>query len=782
VREFEPRRPVLIATLVFIAAGLTLLWPIFAGQFLAGPFSDQFEAGYGFRLFGAEYFREYGKIPLWNPYLFGGMPFVAAMHGDVFYPTAWLRWIVPTDVGMNLGFAVHIILAGCTMFAFLRALGTGWGGAVVGGISYELSGLVAGLVNPGHDGKLFVAALAPLLLLAILRAVRDGRTSAYGLIALTVGLSLHGHPQMSYYLLIAALLWGLWLLFVAAERPAAHQRVKVVLLALGAVALGFGIYMIQAMPFYQYIPFSPRAEGGTSGDWEYATSYAFPPSEFWSLFMPEFNGIQRAYWGVNPAKLHTEFVGLIPLALAWLGIRDRSRRSLIIALGVIGVLFLLVAFGGHTPFYRLWFEFMPMMKKVRAAGMAFLFCVIPICVFAGFGADRLLKGEVSFRQAVLPIAVLGAIGLLGALGLLQSVAEAVAIPERIQGALANASELRMGGVRVLVMALVGMGVVWAVTSGKVTAAVAALLLSVAVLGDMYSVERKFFNYSPNVAVTYANDAITTELQKRLQPSHRFGLGAPQRVLDAGAYRGSWLMAHYIPTLLGYHGNQIRFFDELLGGKLNGHPNAVNPSIWRLFGVGFLVVGDTIQLSGWSRLVGPVQTTAGVPAVLYGADSPPSWATVVPAAVKVPEDQIIPTLLDTRFPVDRVVLFPDTSSAVVVPIGDSLPEASPVQAKVTQWEPGKMTIALTGQATAASWLVVSENWYPDWRATVDGGQADVLRGQFSLITVSVPVGAREITLEFRSRAYERGRMITFISLIAALGLWLVPLVRRRRADG
>jgi uncharacterized membrane protein YfhO len=79
-------------------------------------------------------------------------------------------------------------------------------------------------------------------------------------------------------------------------------------------------------------------------------------------------------------------------------------------------------------------------------------------------------------------------------------------------------------------------------------------------------------------------------------------------------------------------------------------------------------------------------------------------------------------------------------------------------------------------------VVSENWYPDWLATVDGQSSPAYRGQYSLITVPLPVGAREVTLEFRSRAYERGRMITVISLIAALGLWLVPMVRRRRADG
>jgi hypothetical protein len=274
-------------------------------------------------------------------------------------------------------------------------------------------------------------------------------------------------------------------------------------------------------------------------------------------------------------------------------------------------------------------------------------------------------------------------------------------------------------------------------------------------------------------VAFADDAITTELRK--QP-------LPYRVLDAGAYQGSWLMAHDVPTLLGYHGNQVRFFDELLGGKLQGHPNAIRPSIWDLFSVGYIIVGDTIQLAGWHQVVGPVQTTTGAQAVLYARDTMPSWATVVPAAAKVPENQIIPTLLDTRFPVDRIVLFPDTMSMVTAAVPDSLPEPSPVRARVLAWEPGSMRIGLEGQAAAPSWLVVSENWYPDWRATVDGQPAATHRGQFSLLTIPLPAGAREVSLEFRSRAYERGRLITFVSLIAAVGLWLVPLVRTRRADG
>src|SRR5262245_42558075 len=191
------------------------------GRFLVNPQSDQYVAGFAFRSFGAEYFRAHHRIPEWNPYLFGGLPFIAAQHGDIFYPTAWLRWFLPVDTAMNLGFLAHIVLAGACMYALVRALGATWTGAVVGGLAVELPGHVSSRVRPGHDGKLFVSALAPLALLALLRAIRDRRASGYGLLALVVGLCmLSPHYQMTYYLLVASALWALYLVFLDPDRPA----------------------------------------------------------------------------------------------------------------------------------------------------------------------------------------------------------------------------------------------------------------------------------------------------------------------------------------------------------------------------------------------------------------------------------------------------------------------------------------------------------------------------------------------------------------------------------
>jgi hypothetical protein len=220
--RFEPRRPAIIAAVIFALVALTLFLPMLSGKILLGD--DQITAGYSFRSFAAEWFRAKGAIPLWNPYIFGGMPFIAASSGDYFYPTSWLRVLMPVGVAMSLSYALHIFLAGCTMYAFLRALRLSWTSALVGGLAYELSGILVSMVSPGHDGKLFVSSLAPLAFLALLRGVRDQRVQGYALLALVVGLCLLSpHYQMTYYLLVAAALWTLYLVFSDPERPVGRR-------------------------------------------------------------------------------------------------------------------------------------------------------------------------------------------------------------------------------------------------------------------------------------------------------------------------------------------------------------------------------------------------------------------------------------------------------------------------------------------------------------------------------------------------------------------------------
>ncbi|NJN00592.1 MAG: hypothetical protein HC793_02965 [Aquincola sp.] len=139
---------------VVTSAPMLLAYPALSGQFLVNIYSDQYVAGYSFREFGAQVLRATGGFALWNPYLFGGLPYVGAMHGDIFYPTALIRMVMPTDAAMTWGMILHFVLGGYATYVFLRALGLRFGGAVVGAVAYMLSGWNASYVNPGHDGKI----------------------------------------------------------------------------------------------------------------------------------------------------------------------------------------------------------------------------------------------------------------------------------------------------------------------------------------------------------------------------------------------------------------------------------------------------------------------------------------------------------------------------------------------------------------------------------------------------------------------------------------------------
>ena len=757
--SFEPRRPAMLAALAFVLAALLLCWPMLSGQWLLGD--DQYVAGYGFRLFGAEMFRATGHIPEWNPYLFGGLPFIAAQHGDIFYPTAWLRWFLPVDTAMNIGFFVHLVVAGIAMYAFLRALRSSWTGALVGGLAYELTGIVSSLVRPGHDGKLFVSALAPLALLALLRAIRDRRPSGHGLLALIVGLCmLSPHYQMTYYLLVACALWTLYLVFFDPERPADLRWPKTLAAAFGAVLLGLAIASIQVLPFLQYIPYSPRGAGGPSGGWDYAVLFSMPPEELMTTVLPQFNGVLEHYWGRNFFKLHTEYLGAIVVALAVIGVADRGRRRTVQALGAIAALFLLVSLGGHTPFYFVWYEVMPMMKKVRAPGMAFFLVALPVAAAAGFGVDRLLRGDVTRRGWLVPFAVLGGLALLGAAGVLQSVATVLASPEQAARVAANATPLQLGSLRLLAVVLLGAGAVWAVWSGRARGFPAAALLVLAVVADLWSIDRGFFTFRGPASEVFKDDAITAKLRSEAKPF---------RVLDVGVYQGSYLMAHDIQTMLGYHGQEIRFYDELLGGKGQWR-NAGSPTLLDLLAVRYLLLPEAQAVPGFHQVLGPVTTTPGGPAVLLERDTLQPYVRVVPGALKLPEDQVISTAIDPRFPFAAVALYPDTSAIDAEPIAPGkLPAPVPVRPRLAEWSPGQIRIALEGAAAKPSYLLVAENWYPDWHAKVDGRATPVHRADHTLLSVVLPPGAKEVTFTFASAAYSKGKLVTLLAVLVTVAL-------------
>jgi len=180
------------------------------------------------------------------------------------------------------------------------------------------------------------------------------------------------------------------------------------------------------------------------------------------------------------------------------------------------------------------------------------------------------------------------------------------------------------------------------------------------------------------------------------------------------------------------------------------------------------------------LVGPVKDAAGTTVYLYRlpGDNPAAWTSRV--FVRAPEDQAAAAVLDPQFDPTSIAIL-DTNSAIPAQQIKAPPPPLRVPVRVTRYAPGQIDLQLDSAPPAGSALIVSENYFPGWTAAVDGRAALVDRAEYNLIGVQLPASARQVSLRFDDPAYERGKVITLLALVASLILVAVGVVRGRTRD-
>ena len=782
----EPRLAALWATLTYALCTLALAWPALTGGFLVNPRSDQYIGGFPVRDFAGQALKAGQGIPQWNPYLFGGLPYVAAMHGDIFYPTALLRLLLPTDVGLTWGFVLHLFLAGCFTYGFLRAWGVSFLPSLGGGVAYMLSGQVASLVSPGHDGKLFVSALLPLTCWLLIRGVRDGRWWSWGALALTVGLAvLSPHPQLLQYLLLTA---GAFALYIAlTDHPGRapltrRDGVTRIALALGAVLVGFAIGAVQYLPVVEYVPFSPRAGGR---GYEYVTTYSMPIEELINTYLPQFSGLLEKYWGRNRIHLHSEYLGVVVLMLATAAFGGESRKSFRRFWLGTGIIALLWALGGYTPFYHLIYALVPGSKFFRAPSTIFYVVSFAVSVFSALGLERALAGALTRRwllgwiTGAFIVAILATGGFFTSLG--QIVGQSFAGGQLDDLIASNKRDVVLGAWRSFVFVALAAGMLLA----HQRRALDVRMLGAALIGliaiDLWTIDRHYWMFSAGASVLYAPDA-ATEYLRTAEPGRVLVLpNGREGIADRDPnYSGDGLMVHRVRLVMGYHGNELGRYQRIASRDEPGdYGNIVNPAFWRLQNVRYLYTNAVVEQPGFQRLLGPVKNSAGSTVYLYRVpgDNPPAW--VVPALVKAGDDATLGTVLDPRFDPLRVGLV-DSAWATTLPPITALPPAIGIAVAATRYDAGHIELTLASPAPAGAALVVSENFFPGWRATVDGKPADVVRTDYNLLGVSLRAGARKVSVDFADPAYGPGRAVSLAATVLALLATLAGgLAERRR---
>ena len=345
-----------------------------------------------------------GHAPLWNPYVFGGMPLLGAMQGGLLLPLNWGFLLLPATLAMNLSVLATYALAGAGAYLYARRAGAEVFGALVTALAWQWGGFMVAQVS--HINVVQVACLLPWLLWSIDAYAQTGRRARGALIAVVVALQVFaGHPQTLAYSLLLACACALCMRFGAGAR----ER-RAYLSALALVAAGLGLAAVQIVPTLELVRHSVRAEA----TYDFFSSFSMPTGFLRTFFAPYVLGggdgqlFRAPYLGVAFYNEYIGYAGLLTLALAGaaaaLRWRDARTRFWLCA----ALVALALALGRYLPFglYRLVYH-VPVINLFRVPARHLMEFDFALAVLAGRGAAALwaVRGR---TRAVLTCAVAAA--------------------------------------------------------------------------------------------------------------------------------------------------------------------------------------------------------------------------------------------------------------------------------------------------------------------------------------------------------------------------------------
>lgn len=796
------RVPAWAVPAVYLAVTIALFPEfVFSGGDLLGI--DTHALSYFARDFYTTFVRETGRFPHWQPYVLGGIPFVEGMHGDIFYPPSLAMFFMDARSMWGWKMLLHVFLAGIFCYLWLRTIGLRRGTALFGGLVYMMGADLVSLVYPGGDGKLFVSALAPLVFLLAERAVRSGRIADYAFFGLSIALVVFtSHMQLAYFTVWGVSLWFLFRLWQRRRELAGRGVARNLALYALAGVLGVGAAAVQFLPPLQYLrEWSHRTERTVAAEaeqgYEFATSYSLHGEEIVSLVVPEFPGADLVsedrtltrYWGVNPLKYNSEYAGLVPLLLLPLLFLGR-REPVTWFLCGLGVLSLLYALGADTPFFRL-FYLIPGVPLFRAPSLIIFLYSLSLATLSALAAQRLLdagpaSGETAprIRRALwIGAGVLGVLALLESAGMVTSAWLAIfdVGPQRQQLLAGNLPAIRTG---FWIAFLIGAGVAGtfeAYRAGLLGPQGALIALCIIAGLDLYRADRPYIEatvlyneYQARGGSTlFEPDETIRFLQSRRDAGERFRTFDMATFIEgAQGYGRNDLAAHGIEQLAGHHGNEIGRYRELIGGEFGNNVLASEFRLLDLTNTRYIVSPGRLDPAA---IPGMQEVFAGSRSVVYERPSVLPREYLVGRYEMVSDDRAVQRLLAPDFDMANAVVLAD-------PPPDGIRIEPDPQGTVERIEetPDGYTLRVTTDRPAL--LVISENYFPAWHATVDGEAVPILRANYTFRALPVPAGTHEVTLAYRSEILGASAAISVTILLVLLGAGLAGYVPRRAGKG
>lgn len=343
-----------------------------------------------------------GNLALWNPHIYAGTPYLGGFQSALLYPLNWLHLVLPLNLAVNWGIALHVFLLGWFAFLWARFRGLGHAAATLSGLLLMFCGAHWFHLFAGHLSNLCTMVWAPLFFLAIDGLCRE-RSMKWTLVgALAVAMQVAaGHPQYLFYTSVAGSLYaGLQLAF-------GDGRARI---AAGMVAMFAGGIALSAAQLLPGLDAASEAVRSTGTDFSFAATFSFPPENFLTLFAPGFFGdaIDRPYWGRTYLWEVSVFLGVTGVLLALVGafFGDPKTRRFAVTLACATAV---LALGAHTPLLEFLYDHVPGFDKFRGSAKFMFQSSVFWTALAGIGFDALQReGKLAKPAAPAAPAAIGA--------------------------------------------------------------------------------------------------------------------------------------------------------------------------------------------------------------------------------------------------------------------------------------------------------------------------------------------------------------------------------------
>lgn len=493
---------------------------------------------------------------LWTNSMFGGMP---ATSISVIYEGDFTKYIYDLlFVGARPASYLLISLIGG--YLLMLAFGVNIWLATLGAIAITFCSYNMQIIQVGHNAKMVAIAFMPWVLGAVVYAYR--RNAFWGALLFAFALSFQikaNHPQITYYLAMIILGFGIWQLCKAIKEKALAPFLRTSAIVLVAGLLGIATNTNHLLPTYEYAQHTMR--GGTellpdnsaeeapvatpgkksrSGlDLEYATQWSYGIEETMNLMIPNFNGGASAgaldrqsetykalkqggyqgaenvirqlplYWGPQPFTAGPMYMGAITMFLFVLALFV-LRSGLRWWVAGVSLVALMLGWGYHMmPVSEFFFNWAPMYNKFRTVSMILVILQVLLPMTGVLAVNEILFGEdyPGKGERVKK-------GLYWSLGLTAGVCAIFAVIPSLAGSFISSSDGQLPGEIAVALAndresllsadawrsfffiaAAAIVLVLGWKFKKIKPATAAIILAALVLVDLWTIDKRYLNGS-----------------------------------------------------------------------------------------------------------------------------------------------------------------------------------------------------------------------------------------------------------------------------------------------